>query len=65
MILGLPDSLQAIELAAGEAFGSIGTEVIADDEPVGYIMVDVMDFCLHIAQVSGHPLHAATGLSAE
>lgn len=80
-------SLQAVEVAAGEAFRSIGMDAIADDEPpsidnlaayaasgrawaaadstdepVGYIIVDELDGCVHIAQVTVHPLYSRQGI---
>ena len=32
------------------------------DEPVAYLMADVVDGCLHVEQVSVHPGHARRGL---
>lgn len=33
-----------------------------DDQPVGYVLVDVVDNCGHLEQVSVHPAHGRQGL---
>jgi GNAT superfamily N-acetyltransferase len=42
----------------GRAFVTVD----ADDRPVGYLIVDVVDGAAHIEQVSVHPDHARNGL---
>ena len=42
----------------GRAFVSVD----ADDRPVGYLVLDVVDGAAHIEQVSVHPDHARNGL---
>ena len=42
----------------GRAFVSVD----ADDRPVGYLLVDLVDGAAHIEQVSVHPDHARKGL---
>ena len=79
--------LQAIEVAAGEAFRDIGMDDVADDPPlpihalaryqragrawvtvdgtdwpVAYVLVDLIDGCAHIEQVSVHPEHSRQGI---
>ena len=39
--------------------------VDADDQPVGYLLVDLVDDAAHIEQVSVHPDHARKGLGRE
>jgi GNAT superfamily N-acetyltransferase len=81
--------LQAIQLAAGNAFRDIGMPAAADtfplpaeslsgyrragrawvaadehDEPVGFVVADVVDGCAHIDQVSVHPAHAGQRIGA-
>jgi len=81
--------LQAIQLAAGDAFRDIGMPAAADtfplpaeslsgyrragrawvaadehDEPVGFVVADVVDGCAHIEQVSVHPAHAGHRIGA-
>ena len=81
--------LQAIQLAAGNAFRDIGMPAAADtfplppeslsgyrragrawvaadehDEPVGFVVFDVVDGCAHIEQVSVHPAHAGQRIGA-
>jgi GNAT superfamily N-acetyltransferase len=81
--------LQAIQLAAGNAFRDIGMPAAADtfplppeslsgyrragrawvaadehDEPVGFVVFDVVDGCAHIEQVSVHPAHAGRRIGA-
>jgi len=81
--------LQAIQLAAGNAFRDIGMPAAADtfplpaeslsgyrragrawvaadehDEPVGFVVADVVDGCAHIEQVSVHPAHAGQRIGA-
>ena len=81
--------LQAIQLAAGDAFRDVGMPAVADspplaaeslsgyrragrawvaadeyDEPVGFIVADVVDGCVHIEQVSVHPAHAGQRIGA-
>ena len=82
--------LQAIQLAAGNAFRDVGMPAVADspplpaeslsgyrragrswvaadeyDEPVGFVVADVVDSCVHIEQVSVHPAHAGQRIGAE
>jgi GNAT superfamily N-acetyltransferase len=81
--------LQAIQLAAGDAFREIGMNAVAEsppmaaeswsgyrtagrawvaaddhDEPVGFVVADVVDGCAHIEQVSVHPAHAGQRIGA-
>ena len=81
--------LNAIQLAAGNAFRDIGMPAAADtfplpaeslsgyrragrawvaadehDEPVGFVVFDVVDGCAHIEQVSVHPAHAGQRIGA-
>ena len=81
--------LQAIQLAAGDAFRDIGMPAAADtfalppeslsgyrragrawvavdehDEPVGFVVADVIDDRAHIEQVSVHPAHAGHRIGA-
>jgi GNAT superfamily N-acetyltransferase len=81
--------LQAIQLAAGNAFRDIGMPSVADnpplpadqlsgyrragrawvaadeyDEPVGFVVADVVDGRAHIEQVSVHPAHAGQRIGA-
>ena len=46
---------------SGRAFVSVG----ADDRPVAYLLVDLLDGTAHIEQVSVHPDHARRGLGRE
>ena len=50
------------ELAAYQQDGRAW--VVTDDagQPVGYVLVDVVDGCAHVEQVSVHPRHARQGL---
>ena len=81
--------LQAIQLAAGDAFRHVGMSAVADspplaaeslsgyrragrawaavddhDEPVGFVVADVVDGAAHIEQVSVHPAHARQRIGA-
>jgi GNAT superfamily N-acetyltransferase len=81
--------LQAIQLAAGDAFRHVGMSAVAEspplpaeslagyrragrawvaaddhDEPVGFIVADVVDGAAHIEQVSVHPAHARQRIGA-
>src|SRR5215472_4072437 len=81
--------LQAIQLAAGDAFRDIGMPAAADtfplppeslsgyrragrawvaadeyDEPVGFVVADVVDRCAYIEQLSVHPAHAGHRIGA-
>ena len=81
--------LQAIQLAAGDAFRDVGMPAVADspplpaeslsgyrragrawvaadeyDEPVGFVVADVVDESVHIEQVSVHPAHAGKRIGA-
>ncbi len=81
--------LQAIQLAAGNAFRDVGMPAVADspplpadslsgyrqagrawvaadehDDPVGFVVADVVDECAHIEQVSVHPAHAGHRIGA-
>ncbi|MFL5913300.1 MAG: GNAT family N-acetyltransferase [Gaiellaceae bacterium] len=81
------DLLVEIERAAGEAFRSLGMDIVADDDPgsveelapyveggrvfvavdaedrpVGYLLLDVVDGAAHVEQVSVHPDHARRGI---
>src|SRR5215470_6188838 len=81
--------LQAIQLAAGDAFRDVGMSSVAEspplpaeslsgyrqagrawaavddhDEPVGFIVADVIDGAAHIEQVSVHPAHARQRIGA-
>jgi len=81
--------LQAIQLAAGDAFRNVGMSSVAEspplpaeslsgyrkagrawaavddhDEPVGFVVADVIDGAVHIEQVSVHPAHARQRIGA-
>ena len=81
--------LQAIQLAAGDAFRHVGMSTVADspplpaeslsgyrragrawvavddhDEPIGFVVADVVDGAAHIEQVSVHPAHARQRIGA-
>ena len=81
--------LQAIQLAAGNAFRDVGMSAVADspplpadslsgyreagrawvaadehDDPVGFVVADVVDGFAHIEQVSVHPAHAHQRIGA-
>jgi GNAT superfamily N-acetyltransferase len=81
--------LQAIQLAAGDAFRHVGLSAVAEnpplpaeslsgyrqagrawaavddhDEPVGFVVADVVDGAAHIEQVSVHPAHARQRIGA-
>jgi GNAT superfamily N-acetyltransferase len=80
--------LQAIQLAAGDAFRHVGMSTVAespplpaeslagyrkagrawaavdDHEPVGFVVVDVIDGAAHIEQVSVHPALARQRIGA-
>ena len=81
--------LQAIQLAAGDAFRNVGMGTVAEspplpaeslsgyrqagrawvavddhDEPVGFVVADVIDGAAHIEQVSVHPAHARQRIGA-
>jgi ribosomal protein S18 acetylase RimI-like enzyme len=81
--------LQAIQLAAGNAFRDVGMPAVAEspplpaeslsgyrragrawvaadeyDEPVGFVVADVVDGRVHIEQVSVHPAHAGQRIGA-
>lgn len=56
------DLLSVEELAV---FQQDGRAWVATDDagsPVGYVLVDVIDACAHVEQVSIHPRHARQGL---
>jgi GNAT superfamily N-acetyltransferase len=81
--------LQAIQLAAGDAFRDVGMNSVAEspplaaeslsgyreagrawaavddhDEPVGFVVADVIDGAAHIEQISVHPAHARQRIGA-
>jgi GNAT superfamily N-acetyltransferase len=81
--------LQAIQLAAGNAFRDVGMPAVAEspplpaeslsgyrragrawvaadeyDDPVGFVVADVVDGRVHIEQVSVHPAHAGQRIGA-
>src|SRR6266581_3183620 len=81
--------LQAIQLAAGDAFRDVGMSSVAEspplpaeslsgyreagrawvavddhDDPVGFVVADVLDGAVHIEQVSVHPAHARQRIGA-
>ena len=81
--------VQAIQLAAGDAFRHVGMSAVAEspplpaeslsgyrragrawvavddhDEPVGFVVADVVDGAAHIEQVSVHPAHARQRIGA-
>ena len=81
--------LQAIQLAAGDAFRHVGLSAVAEspplpaeslsgyrqagrawvavddhDEPVGFVVADVIDGAAHIEQISVHPAHARQRIGA-
>jgi GNAT superfamily N-acetyltransferase len=81
--------MQAIQLAAGDAFRDVGMGSVAErpplpteslsgyreagrawvavddhDDPVGFVVADVIDGAVHIEQVSVHPAHARQRIGA-
>jgi GNAT superfamily N-acetyltransferase len=81
--------LQAIQLAAGDAFRQVGMSAVAEspplpatsltgygkagrawvavddhDEPIGFIVADLVDGAAYIEQVSVHPAHAGQRIGA-
>ena len=50
------------ELAPYADGGRAFVSVDADDTPVGYLLLDLVDGAAHIEQVSVHPDHARQGL---
>jgi GNAT superfamily N-acetyltransferase len=81
--------MQAIQLAAGDAFRDVGMSSVAEspplpaeslsgyreagrawvavddhDDPVGFVVADVVDGCAYIEQVSVHPAHAGHRIGA-
>ena len=81
--------MQAIQLAAGDAFRDVGMSSVAEspplpaeslsgyreagrawvavddhDEPVGFVVADVIDGAVHIEQVSVHPAYARQRIGA-
>ncbi|HXH97171.1 MAG TPA: GNAT family N-acetyltransferase [Gaiellaceae bacterium] len=50
------------ELAPYAESGRAFVSVDADDRPVGYLLLDVVDEAAHIEQVSVHPDHARQGI---
>lgn len=81
-------ALPGLEVAAGEAFRSLGMDAVVDDAPpafdvlrrflhaggllvardraggppVAYALLEAVDGCLHVEQVSVHPDHARRGI---
>ena len=51
----------AHELDTYAASGRSWVAVDEMDRPIGYVIVDVVDECAHISQVSVHPDHQGTG----
>ncbi len=49
-------------LAARQQAGRLWVAAADADEPVAYLMADVVDGCLHVEQVTVHPDHARRGL---
>ena len=65
--VGMPDVAEAEplsgeELAAYAMAGRSWVAVDGQDEPVGYVIVDIVDGCAHVEQVSVHPDHQGVGL---
>ena len=54
-----PPSVEALA-----AYAEAGRSWVAEDdgEPVGYVLVDVVDGCAHVEQVSVHPDHQGRGV---
>jgi predicted N-acetyltransferase YhbS len=52
------------ELAAYTRSGRAWVAADANGEPIGYIIVEEIDSCVHIAQVSVHPRHARQGIGS-
>jgi GNAT superfamily N-acetyltransferase len=50
------------ELAPYAADGRAFVSADADDQPLGYLLLDLVDGAAHIEQVSVHPFHARRGL---
>jgi GNAT superfamily N-acetyltransferase len=59
---GEPPSVD--ELAAYTRSGRAWVAADANGEPIGYIIVEEIDSCVHIAQVSVHPRHARQGIGS-
>jgi GNAT superfamily N-acetyltransferase len=53
------------ELAPYAADGRAFVSAAPDDQPIAYLLLDVVDGAAHIEQVSVHPLHARRGLGRE
>jgi GNAT superfamily N-acetyltransferase len=65
--IGMPeiaddDPLPLPVLADRARAGRLWVTVSSSDEPVAYLMADVVDGCLHVEQVSVHPDNARRGL---
>jgi GNAT superfamily N-acetyltransferase len=59
-VAGPPDRGDGLDrhISAGHAWVAVGT----DGLPVAYLVLDVVDGCGHVAQVSVHPAHARQGI---
>lgn len=55
-----PPSLEALAIYQQDARAWVGTD--SGDEAVAYILVDVVEPCAHIEQVTVHPLYARQAL---
>lgn len=65
--VGLPDIARAEpmpeeELAAYAVAGRSWVAADAHDDAVGYVVVDIVDGCAHVEQISVHPDHQGLGL---
>lgn len=65
--VGLPEIAQADPMSAEDLFshasaGRAWVTVDDRDEPVGYVVVDVVDGCAHVEQITVHPDRQGTGL---
>jgi ribosomal protein S18 acetylase RimI-like enzyme len=49
-------------MATSQQAGLLWVVADRDDEPVGYLMAEVVDGCLQVEQVTVHPGHARRGL---
>jgi GNAT superfamily N-acetyltransferase len=59
-----PLSLEALagSAEAGRAWVALGEGGGGEGRPVGYVLVEVVDGCAHVAQVSVHPDHQGRGV---
>lgn len=59
------EPLPAVELVAAARAGRSWVAVDGDDRAVGYVVVEVVDGCAHIGQLSVEPDHQGRGLARD